>query len=132
MLATGECELTQKQQERLVVIDKVYEQQKYMYENNVHTVADRIVSISQPYIRPIVRGKAKAPVEFGAKLDLSIDEKGMARIEKMSFDAYNECDVLIGAIERYHERNGHYPERVLTDKIYRNRENLQYCKDRDI
>ena len=132
LLATGECELTQKQQERLAVIDKVYEQQKYMYENNVHTVADRIVSISQPYIRPIVRGKAKAPVEFGAKLDLSIDENGMARIEKMSFDAYNECDVLIGAIERYRERNGHYPERVLADKIYRNRENLQYCKDRDI
>ncbi len=132
LLATGECKLTPKQQERLSVIDKVYEQQKYMYENNVHTVSDRIVSISQPYIRPIVRGKAKAPVEFGAKLDLSLDEKGMARIEKMSFDAYNECDVLVSAIERYRERNGHYPERVLADKIYRNRENLQYCKEREI
>lgn len=61
-----ECELTQKQAKRLAVIDKVYEQQKYMYENKVHSVPDRIVSISQPYIRPIVRGKAAAPVEFGA------------------------------------------------------------------
>ena len=66
LLETG-CELTQKQAERLAVIDKVYEQQKYMYENKVHSVSDRIVSISQPYIRPIVRGKAAAPVEFGAK-----------------------------------------------------------------
>lgn len=36
-----------------------------MYENNTHTVPNRIVSISQPYIRPIVYGKVAAPVEFG-------------------------------------------------------------------
>ena len=70
-LMETECELTQKQTRRLAVIDKVYEQQKYMYENNVHSVPDRIVSISQPCIRPIVRGKAAAPVEFGAKMDRS-------------------------------------------------------------
>ncbi len=58
----------------------VYEQQRYMFENNIHTVENRIVRISQPYICPIVRGKAKSPVEFGAKLDLSVDETGMCRI----------------------------------------------------
>ena len=121
-------ELAPKQAARLSVVYKVYEQQQYMYENNTHSVPDRIVSISQPYIRPIVRGKAAAPVEFGAKLDLSIDENGMARLEKLSFDAYNESDVLIGAIERYRERTGYYPERALADKIYRNRDNLAYCK----
>ena len=103
-----------------------------MYENKVHSVPDRIVSISQPYIRPIVRGKAAAPVEFGAKMDLSLDERGMARIEKMSFDAYNESDVLIGAANRYFERTGHYPERILADKIYRNRNNLAYCREHGI
>ena len=120
--------LSPKQLMRYTVLKQVYEQQQYMYENQVHTVPNRIVSISQPYVRPIVRGKAAAPVEFGAKLDLSIDENGMARLEKLSFDAYNESDVLIGAIERYRERTGHYPERALADKIYRNRENLAYCK----
>ena len=125
-------ELTPKQEVRLKVIDQVYEQQQYMYENNIHSVPNRIVSISQPYIRPIVRGKAAAPVEFGAKLDLSIDENGMARLEKLSFDAYNESDVLIGAIERYKERTGHYPQRALADKIYRNRENLAFCKQHGI
>ena len=119
------------QMERIAVIDKVYEQQEYMYKNNVHTVQDRIVSISQPYVRPIVRGKSKAPVEFGAKIDLSI-ENGLGRLEKISFDAYNECEVLISAIERFFKRNGHYPKRVLADKIYRNRENLSYCKSRGI
>lgn len=52
----------------------------------------------------------------------------MERLEKLSFDAYNESDVLTGAIERYRERTGRYPERALADKIYRNRENLAYCK----
>lgn len=103
-----------------------------MYRNKTHKVTDRIVSISQPYIRPIVRGKAKTPTEFGMKLDMSVDDHGMARIEKQSFDAYNESEVLIGAIKNYYTRTGHYPERVLADKIYRNRKNLKYCKERGI
>lgn len=90
------------------------------------------MSISQPYIRPIVRGKAKAPVEFGAKLDLSIDEKGIARLERLSFDAYNESDVLITAVENYKSRIGHYPERVLVDQIYRNRSNRAFCTEHGI
>ena len=98
-----------------------------MLENNTHTVENRIVSISQPYIRPIVRGKAKSPVEFGAKLDLSVDETGMCRLEKLSFDAYNESAVLKTAIENYKQRTGHYPERVLVDQIYRNRDNITFC-----
>ena len=121
----------EKQLERLEILDKLVEQQQYMYDNKTHTVENRIVSISQPYIRPIVRGKSKAPVEFGAKLDLSV-ENGLGRIEKISFEAYNESEVLIPAIENYYKRNGHYPERVLADKIYRNRVNLAYCKEHGI
>lgn len=124
--------LNDKQKKRLFVLKELYEQQKYMYDNKTHKVKDRIVSISQPYIRPIVRGKAKAPVEFGAKLDMSIDEKGIARLEKLSFDAYNEEDVLVTAIENYRKRTGHYPERVLVDQIYRNQKNRAYCKSRKI
>ncbi len=103
-----------------------------MYNNNIHSVKERIVSISQSYIRPIVRGKAKAPTEFGAKLDMSIDEHGLARLEKLSFDPYNESDVLITALERYRNRTGHYPARALVDQIYRNRNNLAYCRQRGI
>lgn len=117
---------------RLDVIRKVYKQQDYMYRNKTHKVPDRIVSISQPYIRPIVRGKAKTPTEFGMKLDMSVDDHGMARIEKQSFDAYNESEVLIGAIKNYYTRTGHYPEGILADKIYQNRKNLKYCKEHEI
>ena len=111
----------------LDILETVYSQQQYMFDNHTHSVENRIVSISQPYIRPIVRGKAKSPVEFGAKLDLSVDENGMCRIEKLSFDAYNESAVLKTAIANYKERTGHYPERVLVDQIYRNHDNLSFC-----
>ena len=112
----------------LVTIFRLYQQQEYMYKNRIHSVPDRIVSIRQPWVRPIVRGKASAPVEFGPKLDVSIDCEGYGRIEKVSFDPYNENGSLIAAVERYRERTGRYPERVLADKIYRTKENRSYCQ----
>lgn len=125
-------ELTVSELSLYETIKELYRQQKYMFDHKTHTVENRIVSLSQPYIRPIVRGKAKTPVEFGAKYDISIDENGHARLEKINFDPYNESTIFIDAIERYHTRTGHYPKRVLVDKIYRTRENLRFCKDKHI
>ena len=76
--------------------------------------------------------KVKAPVEFGAKFDLSLDSEGYGRLEKISFEAYNESTCLIEAIERFRERTGYYPERVLADQIYRTRETRNYCKEHGI
>ena len=103
-----------------------------MYDNHTHKVEDRIVSISQPYVRPIVRGKANRPVEFGAKLHMSVDETGFGRIEHISFDAYNEGPQLVDALNAYQYRNGVYPDRVLVDQIYRTRANLEFCKKHGI
>lgn len=103
-----------------------------MYDNKVHSVEHCIISISQPWLRPIVRGKAKVPVEFGAKFDLSLDSEGYGRIEKISFEAYNESTCLIEAVECFRERTGHYPECVLADQIYRARENRNFCKGQGI
>ena len=124
----GGYELDKKFLDDLETIRKVYEQQKYMLENNTHKVADRIVSISQPYVRPVVRGKVSKPTEFGAKLHLSVDEYGFARIEYLSFDAYNEGPMLIQALEAYKYHHGCYPERVLVDQIYRTRPNIAFCQ----
>ena len=72
--------------------------------------------------------KRKAPVEFGAKFHLSIDDSGLGRIERISYDAYNESTVLVEAVERFRERTGYYPERLLADQIYRTRDNRNFCK----
>ncbi len=116
----------------IVTIHQLYQQQKYMYDNRTHKIDNRIVSISQPYVRPIVRGKAKSPTEFGAKLHLSLDETGFGRIESLSFDAYNEGPMLIEALKAYNYRNGYYPERILVDQIYRTRDNIRFCQEHGI
>ena len=64
-------------------------------------------------------------------LDISV-VNGFTRLEYHSFDAYNEVLKLSDMMERYKERSGSYPERILADKIYRNRKNLAYCAERKI
>jgi hypothetical protein len=118
--------LSPKTQQQLAVIRRLYGQQKQMYENKTHQVPNRIVSIHQPWVRPIVRGKATAEVEFGAKVSISVVD-GFARIEHLSWDAYNESTTLQETVDRYKEQTGFYPQRILADKIYRTRDNLQYC-----
>ena len=76
--------------------------------------------------------EGQATVEFGAKFDLSPNNEGYGRIEKISFAAYNESGCLIEAIERFKERTGYYQERVLADQIYWTRENRSYCKEQGI
>jgi len=80
-----------------------------------------------PFIRPIVRGKANADVEFGAKLAIST-VNGFSFIECLSFDAFNEGGTLEEAVENYYRRFGYYPKAVVADQIYRTRQNIKYCK----
>ena len=112
--------------EQLILIRTLYDQQRTMLDNHSRRIDDRIVSLHQPHVRPIVRGKAGHETEFGAKLTVSL-ENGYARIERLSWNAYNEGGDLQMICERYRARTGHYPEAVLADKLFRNRENLRYC-----
>ena len=123
--------LTEKQAERLNLATTIYEQQRIMFESKTHSIPQRIVSFAQPWVRPIVRGKAHANTEFGAKLHISL-VNGYARIERLDFEAYNESEDFWKALHRYHDRYGRWPERVLADKIYRNRRTLAFCKEHGI
>jgi IS5 family transposase len=123
--------LSRRQQNLLQTIEKLIEQQETMYKSKSHRIIDRIVNLYQPHVRPIVRGKAGAAVEFGAKVAISL-ENGYSRIEKLSWDAFNEAGTLIESVERYKTRHGYYPEAVLADRIYRNRDNIAYCKKHHI
>jgi hypothetical protein len=115
----------------LLVAHEVYRQQKQMYDQRSHSVPDRIVSVSQPHVRPIVRGKAGRPTEFGAKISVSKIGR-FVYLDRLSWDAYNESGDLKPVVEAYHMRFGCYPESVHVDKIYRNRENRGHCKERGI
>lgn len=130
-LRTKGGELTEKQRSRLTTIQQLFTQQEFMYRNKTHRVDHRIVSLSQPYVRPIKRGKAKQNTEFGPKIDASIQD-GIIEIERVDFNAFNESTDFQKAIERYKEQHDHYPDEVLADKLYRNRENIAFAKERGI
>jgi hypothetical protein len=121
-------ELSDKDFERFNVISELYDQQLEMYHENSRSCDNRIVSLHQQRVRPIVRGKAAVKVEFGAKIDISVCD-GFTRLEHTSFDAYNESQNLIDIIQRYKNRTGHFPKRILADKIYRTRDNIKFCND---
>ena len=124
-------ELSASQYRKLLTIGTAYEQQQQMYDTKSRRVPGRIVSISQPHVRPIPRGKAGASTEFGAKLSLSL-VRGLSFVDRLDWDQYNECKDLIEQVERYRERFGMYPESVHADKIYQTRENRAYCKNKGI
>lgn len=113
------------------VIQTLNDQQREMYENKVNRCDDRIVSISQPYVRPILRGKAGKKIEFGTKLGLSLVD-GIAKAETLSWDAYNESADLIPHVESYKKLHGYYPELVQVDKIYGTNKNRKWCRKRNI
>jgi transposase, IS5 family len=103
----------------------------WMYENESKRVDDRIVSITQPHIRPIVRGKAGKPVEFGAKLSVSCFDQYVF-LDHLSWDNFNESRDLKTQVEAYKNFTGYDPSSVHVDRIYRTRENRAWCKDRGI
>ena len=116
---------------RLEVIPLVYAQQKQMYDNHTHTCENRIVSLEQPHVRPIQRGKRPNPTEFGQKLHLSVVD-GFTYLEQTSWSNFNEgCD-LTAVVEDYYRKFGCYPEVVLADKIYQTRANRSFCKEKSI
>ncbi len=112
---------------RLKVIPNVYVQQKEMYDRRVNTCPDRIVSLHQLHVRPIVRGKIPNPTESDQKLHISV-VNGYVFLEHVSWDNFNESVNLKAAVERYRARFGCYPEAILADSIYRTRDNLKYCR----
>jgi len=119
--------LNPKEHKYLFVITNLYDQQYTMFKQVSHQVDHRIVSIHQPHVRPIVRGKTNAYVEFGAKINVSL-MNGFAFLDDFSWEAFNEGTRLISTVKKYKQRFGYWPEEVLADKIYCNRANRAQLK----
>lgn len=117
---------------RYWVLPHLFAQQWEMYQNRSRRCDNRIVSISQPYVRPMVRGKVNKSVEFGSKLSVSLTGEGLARVDQLRWDAFHEGHDLPSQVEAYRERYGYYPESVLGDPIYGTRDNRRYLKQHGI
>jgi transposase, IS5 family len=110
-----------------LVTQEILRQQQEMYDNKTHHAAGRIVSISQPWVRPIVRGKEGTPVEFGAKVALGL-VGGYAFITDLSWENISEASLLVQAADQYRSLFGFYPGVILGDRVYPTRNNRDWCK----
>lgn len=115
----------------LHVINEVYRQQKEMHTCKVQSTPNRIVSIHQPHVRPMVRGKAGSAVEFGSKIGICV-HNGITYLDHLSWDSYNETEDLKISVENYKKRNGYYPAKINADQIYITRENRKWCIEKNI
>ena len=121
--------LSDKQERKLDHIKKVYEQQyEKLYSDAV--IKNRIVSLSKPYIRPIVRGKETKTVEFGAKVNV-LQVNGINFIEQISFNAFNEGIRLIDGIYLQRKLFGKCTHQSA-DQIYATNANRKYCTQNKI
>jgi hypothetical protein len=123
--------LNKYQLKYLQVIHETYRQQKEMYTNHTRSIAHRIVSIHQPHVRPMVRGKAGASVEFGSKIGVCV-HNGLTYLDRLSWESYNETEDLKTSAENFKKRNGFYPAKINADQIYITRNNRNWCKERNI
>jgi IS5 family transposase len=115
----------------LQVIQEVYRQQRQMHSTKTHSTTDRIVSIHQPHVRPMVRGKAGSNVEFGSKIGVCI-HNGLTHLDHLSWDSYNETEDLKTSANNYKKRNGYFPAKINADQIYITRVNRAWCKENNI
>jgi len=117
--------LSKKEYRDFLVMQCVYDQQLEMYKNKKRQVSDRIVSLHQPWVRPMVRGKAGKKTEFGAQINLS-ESEGYVTFDQVDYNKFNEGLWLEDQVEAYRKLYGYYPSSVLADKIYLTRKNRNF------
>ena len=118
--------------QKLLVVSELVRQQTILYHSESRSIPDRIVSLSQAHVRPIVRGKARCNVEFGAKISISVTGDGLTFLDRLSFNPYNEGEDLRAQALAYRRRHGCYPKVICADQIYRTRSNRAFCQRHSI
>ena len=121
---------TDREKQTVDIITKVYRQQYNHFQSGDarESIPNRIVSVSKPYVRPIVRGKEAKNVEFGAKCN-NILVDGISFIEKLSFNAFNEGTRLEHCIKMHKRLFGEDAKKIGGDAGYAGTANRDLCKE---
>ena len=118
--------------ERLPVAEEIFRQQWEMYKRKTCRIANRIVSLHRPYVRPIKTGKLAQDTEFGAKGAL-VHVDGFLFLDHFKHEAFNEAELAVRHVAAYEERFGKLPPYFVADHKYgsqKNREDLDGLKIR--
>ena len=124
---------TDRERLTIEIITKVYRQQRNHFRSGDarESIPDRIVSVSKPYVRPIVRGKEVKSVEFGSKCN-NILVDGISFIEKLSFNAFNEGTRLPHCIKMHKRLFGVELKKIGGDASYAGNANRELCTSNGI
>ena len=131
ILAGGIDCLSDREWDCFDTVCQIYLQQKWMFVNKTNRCDGKIMSLRQPFVRAILRNKARSKYEYGQKLALA-KANGFVFVEHQSWENFNECNTLQQSVLNYYKRFGSYPEVVLADQIYHIRANMKFCKDKGI
>lgn len=123
-------QLNARERSYLRTIKKVLEQQTFLLSHPPKDLKDRIVSLSKPYIRPIVRGKENKRVEFGMKVHM-MQVDGICLFDKMDFNAFNESTRLKLSVVKHKSVFGNLHQ-LGADRIYATNANRKYLTDKKI
>jgi hypothetical protein len=122
--------LNEKTYQRLKLIRTVAQQQRSLLSRPSLSLPGRILSLHKPYVRAIVRGKETKPVEFGAKVHLTLSA-GLCWVEHLSFDAFHEGKRLKASVYKHQNVFGTC-RFVGADRIYATNENRRFVSGNNI
>jgi len=126
--------LIKKMEKMVEVWSKIIEQQKEMIRTWTNRIADRIVSLSKEYVRPIVKGKVGKKVQFWSKVQIWMIWKKLACVVSVWRDNEHDSKSIKKWIELFEEVNGKPPWEFWADKGYREKsgESYEYMKENKI
>lgn len=125
-------DISKRGQEEIKTIKKVFEQQREMIEKGTNRVKDRIVSIHEEKIRPIVRGKAGKRTEFGKKISIMTVGQKVIIPNVSRYDNFHDGSIVDSDIERYEEITGRKPREYVADKGYHTKDNHRKLSEQGI
>ena len=87
-------------------------QQSLLLISQTNSIWERLLNLFQTHVRPIVRGNARAAVEFGAKISVSV-QKGFPFLHRINWTPFNEGEDLIAQAEKIQAGYGILPRAYL-------------------
>jgi IS5 family transposase len=80
--------------QKLLACSELEWQQSILFTSKFNSIPDRLVNLVQTQVRLIVRGKARAAVEFGAKISVSV-LNGFLFLHRINWNPWHEGEDLI-------------------------------------
>ncbi len=131
-VTAGKVERSVKSLEQTVEIAKrIISQTVSVQQGNTH-IKDRIVSVFDTGARPIVKGKLKAPTEFGTKLLIQDCEEKIITRYKVLEGNPNDDTLLIPAVDAHIAMFGRAPTSVATDRGFASPKNEAALRTREV